>query len=75
MLRNARYFASRGALAVSRSFPLSKALDDTMVALFQNGAPIMPSNGYPGLGGRWTDVGGSAADYAGPSLSQWITWT
>jgi sulfane dehydrogenase subunit SoxC len=32
---------------LSRSVPISKALDDTMIALYQNGERIMPSNGYP----------------------------
>src|SRR6267142_339467 len=32
---------------VSRSVPLSKALDDAMIALYQNGERIMPGNGYP----------------------------
>ena len=45
----AKWIVAEGAdaLAMSRSFPLSKGLDDTLVALFQNGEPIMPSNGYP----------------------------
>lgn len=32
---------------MSRSIPLDKALDDAMVALYQNGEPLRPSNGYP----------------------------
>src|SRR5438128_535922 len=32
---------------LSRSVPLTKALDDAMVALYQNGERIMPGNGYP----------------------------
>jgi sulfane dehydrogenase subunit SoxC len=28
-----------------RSVPLAKALDDTIVALYQNGEPLMPGNG------------------------------
>jgi len=32
---------------LSRSFPLSKGLDDAMVALYQNGERLMPGNGYP----------------------------
>jgi sulfane dehydrogenase subunit SoxC len=45
----AKWVVAEGAdsLVMSRSFPLSKALDDTMVALYQNGEPIRPSNGYP----------------------------
>ena len=35
------------AAAMSRSIPLDKALDDTMVALYQNGEPIRPEQGYP----------------------------
>ena len=45
----ARWLVAEGAdsLALSRSVPLTKALDDAMVALFQNGERIMPGNGYP----------------------------
>src|SRR5436309_10717283 len=32
---------------LSRSVPLTKALDDAMIALYQNGERIMPGNGYP----------------------------
>ncbi len=32
---------------LSRSVPLSKAMDDAMIALYQNGERIMPGNGYP----------------------------
>jgi len=35
------------AASVSRSIPLAKAMDDVMVALYQNGERIRPSNGYP----------------------------
>ena len=35
------------ALAVHRSVPIAKALDDAMVALYQNGKRLMPGNGYP----------------------------
>jgi len=35
------------AAAMSRSFPIAKALDDAMIALYQNGERIRPSNGYP----------------------------
>ena len=30
-----------------RSHPLTKALDDAMIALYQNGERVMPSQGYP----------------------------
>ncbi len=32
---------------MSRSVPLDKALDDAIVALYQNGERLRPSNGYP----------------------------
>lgn len=35
------------AAAMSRSIPLEKALDDTMVALYQNGERLRPEQGYP----------------------------
>ena len=35
------------AVAMSRSFPLSKGLDDAMLALYQNGERIRPEQGYP----------------------------
>ena len=35
------------SLALSRSVPIAKALDDTMVALYQNGERLNPGNGYP----------------------------
>jgi len=45
----ARWFVAEGAdsLALSRSIPLKKGLDDAMVALYQNGERLMPGNGYP----------------------------
>jgi len=45
----ARWLIAEGAdsLALSRSVPLGKALDDAMVALYQNGERLMPGNGYP----------------------------
>ena len=45
----ARWIAAVGADAASmgRSIPLEKALDDVMVALFQNGEPVRPEQGYP----------------------------
>ena len=33
--------------SVSRSIPLEKAMDDAIIALYQNGERIRPSNGYP----------------------------
>jgi len=35
------------SLALSRSVPVHKALDDAMIALYQNGERLMPGNGYP----------------------------
>jgi len=35
------------AAGMSRSVPLAKALDDAILALFQNGEPIRPEQGYP----------------------------
>lgn len=35
------------AAVMSRSIPLDKALDDAIVALYQNGERLRPSNGYP----------------------------
>lgn len=35
------------AAAMSRSIPLDKALDDAMIALYQNGERIRPEQGYP----------------------------
>src|SRR5262245_54696223 len=32
---------------LSRSVPLTKAMDDAMIALYQNGERLMPGNGYP----------------------------
>ena len=32
---------------MNRSIPLSKAMDDAIVALYQNGERLRPSNGYP----------------------------
>jgi sulfane dehydrogenase subunit SoxC len=46
---SASWIAAVGADAASmgRSIPLEKALDDVMVALFQNGEPVRPEQGYP----------------------------
>lgn len=35
------------AAAMSRSIPMEKALDDAIIALYQNGERLRPSNGYP----------------------------
>src|SRR5436190_1036295 len=45
----AKWFVAEGAdaPALSRSVPVKKALDDAMIALYQNGERIMPGNGYP----------------------------
>lgn len=45
----AKWVAAVGAdgASMGRSVPLAKALDDVMVALFQNGEPVRPEQGYP----------------------------
>jgi sulfane dehydrogenase subunit SoxC len=45
----ATWFIAEGAdsPALSRSVPMKKALDDAMIALYQNGERLMPGNGYP----------------------------
>jgi sulfane dehydrogenase subunit SoxC len=45
----ARWVVAEGADAarMSRSVPLEKALDDALVALYQNGERLRPENGYP----------------------------
>lgn len=45
----AKWVLAEGADAagMSRSVPLAKALDDAIIALYQNGERIRPSNGYP----------------------------
>ncbi len=35
------------AAIMSRSVPLEKIMDDAIVALYQNGEPLRPANGYP----------------------------
>jgi sulfane dehydrogenase subunit SoxC len=35
------------ASGLSRSVPLSKCLDDAIIALYQNGEPLRPEQGYP----------------------------
>ncbi len=46
---SARWMVAEGgdAASMSRSIPLSKAMDDTLVCLYQNGERVRPSNGYP----------------------------
>jgi sulfane dehydrogenase subunit SoxC len=45
----AKWFIAEGAdtAALTRSIPMQKALDDAMIALYQNGQRLMPGNGYP----------------------------
>jgi sulfane dehydrogenase subunit SoxC len=45
----AKWFIAEGADPphIMRSVPLAKAFDDAMIALYQNGEPLMPGNGYP----------------------------
>jgi len=45
----AKWFLAEGAdsATMNRSLPLAKALDDAMIALYQNGERIAPSQGYP----------------------------
>lgn len=45
----AKWLVAEGADAphLSRSVPVRKALDDAMIALYQNGERLMPGNGYP----------------------------
>ncbi|MFL6798863.1 MAG: sulfite dehydrogenase [Xanthobacteraceae bacterium] len=45
----AKWLLAEGAdsLALHRSVPMKKALDDAMIALYQNGERIQPGNGYP----------------------------
>jgi len=47
--RDARWIVAEGAdaAAMSRSVPISKALDDSIVAMYQNGEHLRPGNGYP----------------------------
>jgi len=46
---SAKWLLAEGAdsAAMSRSIPLDKALDDAMIALYQNGERIRPEQGYP----------------------------
>jgi len=45
----AKWLIAEGAdaPALSRSVPLKKAMDDAMIAIYQNGERLMPGNGYP----------------------------
>jgi len=45
----AKWILAEGADAagMSRSVPLAKAMDDALIALYQNGERVRPSNGYP----------------------------
>ena len=45
----AKWLLAEGADAsgMSRSVPMDKAMDDALVALYQNGERVRPSNGYP----------------------------
>jgi sulfane dehydrogenase subunit SoxC len=47
--KDARWVLAEGADAagMSRSIPVELCLDDAMIALYQNGEAIRPSNGYP----------------------------
>jgi sulfane dehydrogenase subunit SoxC len=47
--RSALWILAEGAdaAAMSRSIPMAKAMDDAMLALFQNGERLRPENGYP----------------------------
>ncbi len=46
---SAQWVLAEGADAagMSRSVPLAKIMDDAMIALYQNGERVRPSNGYP----------------------------
>jgi sulfane dehydrogenase subunit SoxC len=46
---SAKWLIAEGAdaPALSRSVPLKKAMDDAMIAIYQNGERLMPGNGYP----------------------------
>ena len=45
----ARWILAEGADAagMSRSVPMAKAMDDAVIALYQNGEPIRPEQGFP----------------------------
>jgi sulfane dehydrogenase subunit SoxC len=44
-----RWLVAEGgdAAAMSRSIPMTKALDDAVIAIYQNGERLRPENGYP----------------------------
>jgi sulfane dehydrogenase subunit SoxC len=46
---SARWLIAEGAdsASMSRSVPLSKAMDDALICIYQNGEHVRPSNGYP----------------------------
>jgi sulfane dehydrogenase subunit SoxC len=47
--RRAQWLLAEGAdsAGMSRSVPMAKAMDDAIIALYQNGERVRPSNGYP----------------------------
>jgi sulfane dehydrogenase subunit SoxC len=47
--RTAQWLLAEGAdaAAMSRSIPMAKAMDDAILALYQNGERLRPENGYP----------------------------
>ena len=47
--RGAQWLLAEGAdaAAMSRSVPMAKAMDDALLALYQNGEHLRPENGYP----------------------------
>ena len=47
--RSAQWLLAEGAdsAAMSRSVPMPKAMDDALLALYQNGERLRPENGYP----------------------------
>jgi len=49
LMDKAQWLVAEGldSSGVAVSIPLTKILDDTVIALFQNGEPIRPENGYP----------------------------
>jgi sulfane dehydrogenase subunit SoxC len=49
LLPEARWIIAEGAdsVGITRSVPLAKALDDVLLALYQNGERIRPEQGYP----------------------------
>lgn len=49
VLPQARWIVAEGAdaAAMDRSVPLAKAMDDAIVAIYQNGERLRPENGYP----------------------------